>query len=161
MSEKKIYSLKELDRVKYEDYLNLKPGEKIYPPLSDFRCDCCKKHILELKPFGGPGDPLDGDFTEALLVKTYRPIGPYVEEAEKALREAERYYKSDGFDNEFDWLIDKYGEEKAEALHSAELYHHEVLSCWDCRDCVVLDLDEYYEKLERTLEQLGYSKQIY
>jgi len=147
MSKKQNQTLRELDSVKYEDYLKVKAGERIYPSLRDGRCDCCGKHISELKPFGGPGDPLDGDFTESLLVKTYRPLGPYVEEAEKALREAERYYKSDGFDNEFEWMIDKYGEEKAEELYAADYYHHEVWSFWHCRDCVVLDMDEYFEKL--------------
>ncbi len=146
MSKKQTHYFESIDRVKYEDSLKFKPGERIYPPLRDGRCDCCGKHISELKPFGGPGDPLEGDFTESLLVKTYRPLGPYVEEAEKALREAERYYKSDGFDNEFEWMIDKYGGKKGEELSAADFYHHKVLSFWECRDCVVLDMDEYFEK---------------
>ena len=40
----------------------------------DNRCDCCGRHVRELKPFGGPGDPLVGDFTGKYLVKHYRPL---------------------------------------------------------------------------------------
>ena len=50
-------------------------GERINPPLDDGRCYGCGKHISELRPFGGPGNPLDEDFTGALLVKIYRPMG--------------------------------------------------------------------------------------
>lgn len=45
-----------------------------------WRCYCCDKHITELKPFGGPGDPLLGDFTGALLVKHWRWDYPLTEE---------------------------------------------------------------------------------
>ena len=58
----------------------------INPPPSDRRCDCCGKHIDELKPYGKAGDPLGGDFNGALLVKEWRAVGTYVEEAEKAIK---------------------------------------------------------------------------
>jgi len=44
----------------------------INPPPSDGRCEGCGKHISKLKPFGGAGDPLVGDFNGAILLKTYR-----------------------------------------------------------------------------------------
>jgi len=47
---------------------------RINPPPSDGRCECCRRHVSELKPFGGPGDPLVGDFSGALLVKHFRCI---------------------------------------------------------------------------------------
>ena len=50
----------------------MKAGILINPPPRDRRCECCRKHIDELKPFGGKGDPLAGDFRGALLVKTFR-----------------------------------------------------------------------------------------
>lgn len=49
-----------------------KPTILINPPPSDGRCVCCGKGPKELKPFGGPGDPLVGNFKGALLVKTFR-----------------------------------------------------------------------------------------
>ena len=52
----------------------------------------------QLKPFGGPGDPLVGDFSGAYLIKKWRPDGPYHEEAESALSEAYRRYKDEGED---------------------------------------------------------------
>jgi len=161
MSKKQIQTLRKLDRLKYEDYLKFKAGERIYPPLDDGKCDCCGKHIRELKPFGGPGDPLEDDYTGALLVKSCAPCGPYIDEVEKAFQEAERYYKSDGFENNWDWLIDKYGEEKFKAFDYAHFYHHHPTSCWECRDCVILNMDEYSEILKRKLEKKGYQKPYY
>ena len=33
-----------------------KPIIHINPPPPDRRCECCRRHISELKPFGGAGD---------------------------------------------------------------------------------------------------------
>ena len=161
MSKIQIHWVGTFDRVKKEDDLKLKLGENINPPHPDGKCDCCGRHIRELRPFGGHGDPLDDDFTGALLVKTYRPMGPYVEEAEKAVGEANKCYKSDGLVNDFAWMVDKYGEKKADELDAADWYHCSVLSHWECRDCVVMDMDKYFEKLEQKLDQLGFPNQIY
>lgn len=68
----------------------------INPPPSDKRCQCCNRHIDELEPYGGPDDPLVGDFRGAFLVQTFRCILP-----------------------------------------------DQVESSWECRDCIVLDNDEY------------------
>ena len=63
MTKKQNRSIKDIDRIFLKDYFNLGPDRKyIYPTYED-RCDCCENHILELKPFGGPGDPLDEDYT--------------------------------------------------------------------------------------------------
>ncbi len=161
MSKEQIQTLRELDRVKFEDYLRFKAGERIYPPLDDGKCDCCEKHIRELNPFGGPGDPLDKDYTGALLVKTYAPCAPLIEEVEVAAREADRCYKSDGFISALDWMIDKFGKLKAEAFEYADFYHHFGFSCWECRDCIVLNMDEYSKILKRKLERKGYQKPYY
>lgn len=76
----------------------------INPPPSDKRCECCKRHISELKPFGGPSDPLVGNFSGALLVKNFRRIC---------------------------------GEGQVDVS-------------WECRDCIVLDNDEYLKKRFKT-----------
>jgi hypothetical protein len=44
----------------------------INPPPEDERCEVCQRHVDDLNPFGGPGDPLVGNFTGAQLVKHYR-----------------------------------------------------------------------------------------
>ena len=59
-----------------EEDLKTKPGLiNLNPPPQDGNCSCCGRPISELKPFGGPGDPLVGDFTGAYLVKKYRSFG--------------------------------------------------------------------------------------
>jgi hypothetical protein len=39
-------------------------------------CYICRKPISQLEPFGGPGDPLVGDFSGRKLVKSYREEFP-------------------------------------------------------------------------------------
>jgi hypothetical protein len=149
MSKTKINWIGTFDKIKDEDDLKPKPGININPPDEDGRCDCCGRHISELEPFGGPGDPLVGDFTGAYLVKGYRSDGPYVEEVEKAWEEALKCYEVDGFDHPDSWLINKFGEEEAMAIVFAVELYNQVGSSWECRDCAVLDEDEYFEKLKR------------
>lgn len=43
---------------------------------AEARCHICDKPVSELEPFGGPGDPLVGDFTGEKLLKTYREEYP-------------------------------------------------------------------------------------
>ena len=42
------------------------------PPADNRRCYICDRHVDELESFGGPGNPLVGDFSGAKLVKTWR-----------------------------------------------------------------------------------------
>lgn len=131
------------------------------PPFKDRRCHCCGRHISDLNPFGGPGDPLVGDFTGALLVKGYRSIGSFDDdeenddnddtEAEKVFEEAQRCYEASGFDNPLDWIIDKYGKEEAIMIEfdMACRYSGYFTDSWECRDCMLLDDDEYFEKLRQ------------
>ena len=86
-----------------EEDLKTKPGMiNLNPPPQDGKCECCGKHISEIKPFGGSGDPLVGYFTGAYLVKKWRDYGGCVS------------------------------------------------SSWECRDCAVLDEDEFHERLKQT-----------
>jgi hypothetical protein len=54
----------------------LKPSGhiRINPPPNDGKCEVCGRHMSQLDPFGGPGDPLVGDFSGELLVKRYRRV---------------------------------------------------------------------------------------
>jgi hypothetical protein len=117
-------------------------------PPRDERCECCGRHISELKPFGGPGDPLVGDYSGALLIKNFRPDGPYNEEAEKAYKEAEACYKQAGFDDIDMYLISKYGQERGEEISFLYDCHHSCGKSWECRDCAVLSTNAYHEKLD-------------
>jgi len=55
-------------------------------------------------------------------------MGPFNDEAERAVREAEKCYKFHGFVNTLSWMVDKYGEKKADELDAADWYHCSVLS---------------------------------
>ena len=143
-----------LGAISKEEDLNPKCRIIINGPPSDGRCQVCRRHISELKPFGGPGDPLAGDFTRELLVKTWRPDGPRNEEAEKAWKEAEDVAKEtpEPYDH-LPWLIAKYGKEKAEDISFSVQIHGSIGASWECRDCIILDDDEYFEKL-RLIEKV-------
>ena len=140
------------------------PG--INPPPSDGRCSVCGRHMSELKPFGGPGDPLVGDFNGELLVKRWRAEGPYDEEGEKAGKEYEKenplrvkfeqpiadgvsHVEYEDREDPISWFINKFGEEKGKRLYYGGMLSSSSRPSWECRDCFILDEDEYFEKLEQ------------
>lgn len=89
---------------------DLKPRSKICinPPPSDGQCECCGKHISQLKPFGKAGDPCAGDFDGAYLVKGWRWDDPSC---------------------------------------------NCVGASWECRDCILLDDNEYFEMLAKRFSE--------
>ncbi len=118
----------------------------VNPPPQDGRCHVCGRHISELKPFGGPGDPLVGDFTGELLVKRFRRDYLYYnEEAAKAWEEADKAMKETPGLDVFSWFITRYGEEKGERLCEEKNGWGEgwISPSWECRDCIVMDDFEY------------------
>ena len=50
-------------------------GTIVRPPPGDLRCEVCQRPPGEVPPFGGPGDPLKGDYTGAVLIKHPRSKG--------------------------------------------------------------------------------------
>jgi hypothetical protein len=54
----------------------IRSGSVINPPPDDRRCQICRRHVDELECFGGPGDPLVGDFSGDKLVNTWREDYP-------------------------------------------------------------------------------------
>jgi len=125
-----------------------KPRVEINPPLEDGDCECCGKSISELKPFGGPGDPLAGDFTGEYLVKTYRPSLPINADFEIAYEEAKRCYKNEGFESPYDWITHKHDKKVAEKI-SGYFQSQGDWSSSECRDCILLDDNEYHLKMRQ------------
>lgn len=138
-----------LGAVSKEEDLNLRPtcGFSINPPPGDGRCDVCGRHMSELKPFGGPGDPLVGDFSGELLIKRFRLDWPQDEEAEKAWEEAEKARKDPGSDDTLPWFIAKCGKEKGTKFYWSG--QNTISASWECRECIVLDDDEYFQKIKQ------------
>jgi hypothetical protein len=133
-----------------ENDLNIKARVNINPPPDDGRCDCCGKHISELTPFGKTIDPLNGDFDGEFLIKNFRRMGPYDEEASRAWYEAMKHMAITGQkDNDpLDWMIETYGKDKGEHLYWADQAYNQIGSSWECSDCAVLDTVEYFNKLQ-------------
>ena len=144
-----VISMGSVDR---EEDLKPRPGINLNPPPPDGRCECCGRHISELKPYGGHGDPLVGDFTGAYLVKRFRSGGPYDEEAEMAIKEAERCYEGENFNDVLDYMIHKYGKERGKDLFYTAEAHGATHASWECRDCAVLDVNEYLEDTKQVHE---------
>jgi hypothetical protein len=118
----------------------------------DGRCDVCGRHMSELTPFRGPGDPLVGDYRGELLVIRWRHTGPYDEEAEKAWEEARKEVPE--MEDELPWFIEKFGEGKGKALFWAGILYGSMVVSYECRDCVVLDFDEYFQKVSQIREDM-------
>jgi hypothetical protein len=142
-----------LGAISREEDLNPQARIVINGPPSDGRCEVCGRHISELSPFGGPGDPLAGDFSGELLVKIFRPDGPYDAEAEEAWEKAQKL-TNDG-DDPLPWFIATYGEDKGKRLYWAGQLHGSIGKSWECRNCAIMDDDEYFEKLNQRYQERG------
>jgi len=89
---------------------------RINPPPKNMQCECCGKHINDIKPFGKAGDPLVGDFEGAKLLKTFRSMLP-------------------------------------ESCLENSLVGDTVTSSWECRDCIVLNSENYFKIKNAILNQ--------
>lgn len=121
----------------------------INPPPRSGRCQCCGKHISELKPFGGKGDPLVGDFTGSLLVKNFRALEGRYEKYEKILAKVQKRVEEESkrdYEDFEKFLIEEVGEEKAQEVLFYDQVVNTVEASWECRDCIVLDGSEFYDK---------------
>lgn len=134
-----------LERVDGEEDLKLRPGINVNAPPGNGKCHCCGRHLSELKPFGKAGDPLVGDFDGALLVKTFRRDFRINKELETIWEECCSNCHSEEESRER--LLKKYSEEEAEFLIAHESMFTQVSAYWLCRDCIILDEDEFHEKL--------------
>lgn len=50
-------------------------GTIVRPPPGRLQCEVCQRTPGEVPPFGGPGEPLQGDYSGAVLVKRRRSKG--------------------------------------------------------------------------------------
>ncbi len=135
-----------LGNISNKNDLNSEAKININPPPGDGRCQCCGKHISELTPFEKTGDPLVGDFEGELLVKNFRRSGPNDDEASKVwdtVHELMETFGNEG-DDPYDWIISIYGKEKGEQYCWSLEAYHQIGKSWECRDCIVLDEDEYF-----------------
>jgi hypothetical protein len=116
----------------------------------DGRCDCCGRQISELEPFGKGKDESGFETEGRYLVKTWRPLGVYDEEAETAIQEAFQSYAEDGYEDWWACLIDKHGKEKADFLFDLSKAYHTIDGEWVCKDCINLDQKTYYDNRYET-----------
>jgi hypothetical protein len=110
--------------------LKLRPGLNFNPPPTNGSCDVCGRHISELKPFGLAGDPLAGDFDGVFLIKFFRPetyLGQ--EELDVIYESSERSPEDPNI-----WIVPDFE------------YYQGCEVSWECRDCIVMSDEEYFEK---------------
>ena len=143
-----------LSSISCEEDLKLNFFININPPPGDGKCNCCGRHLSELKPFGKAGDPLVGDFNGALLIKKIRSMFPFNKEVNDTI---EAYFKDcntrEDFEKAKKELIKKFGEEEAEDILIWDQGYNTVESSWECRDCAILDNKEFHEKFSQKLDQ--------
>ncbi|NIO22250.1 MAG: hypothetical protein GTN76_16370 [Candidatus Aenigmarchaeota archaeon] len=134
--------------------LRPRPGFNINPPPADGRCECCGRSLDELKPFGKAGDPLVGDFSDALLVKKFRTTYPPDAEVDKIY---DQFFgeccTEDDHERAKKRLIKEHGQEEAERIMGWADASSCIGASWECRDCAVLDIYEYHEKLRERLSK--------
>ena len=115
----------------------MKTTISINPPPSDRKCERCGKHVSELKSFGGPGDPLVGDFTGAFLVKNFRSMyeGEPIEQYEKVLSEYK--YDAEKLTDNISELQEKYGEVLIDSVFTYAQLCDTITASWECRNCFI------------------------
>ena len=111
---------------------------------AEWCCQCCGRPESQLKPFGKAGDPLVGDFDGAFLLRDMRADGPYLEEAE--IIYSASYNGGKQYEEAQRWLIHNFGEDDAYFIINIYSLGAQVGGVMLCRDCFVLDFDDYYEK---------------
>ncbi len=121
-----------------------------------YRCDVCGRHMSELTPFGGRGDPLVGDFTGEKLAKRLRLDFSCPDEIKEAMRKAEK----EGWEfNSLESLLAHFSEEEGKKLE--EIYdewadrYEQFSKSWECRDCILLGALEYFEKRSQRYQEDG------
>ena len=128
-----------LESIDEEEDLKPKDGININPPPNEMRCDCCRRPLSELEPFS--------DFDGDLLRKTYRPFAPYNGIIHKIYDE---FFGKTTTEKDFqkakEKLTQKYGEERAERIVCWEQFSACVSASLECRDCICLNDDEFYER---------------
>ena len=140
-----VFSLGSISTV--EDLTVSRPGLGMDPPPPDARCECCRRHLCEVPPFGKAGDPLRGDFEGERLVVTWEPMGPYDAEAEHIF---DTFFGS--CSSEEDWtealarLAQAYGQERADAIYWGVQLAGAIVPIWLCRACIVLTAEERFGK---------------
>ncbi len=122
---------------------------RILPPFPD-NCDVCGKHTSELKPFGSSKDPRVADLRGKFLARRWRPERLLSEDVRKLLESAEK--ERTGADART-WFVSKYGEEEGESLYYTAVFFSDYEPSWECRDCFILDHDEYFEKLKQKYQE--------
>jgi hypothetical protein len=156
----------DLGTVSCEEDLKPIPGKINHnPPPEDGRCECCGKHISELTPFGGTGDPVAGDFTDALLVKKFRPkLSSKRDEIVAVQKVWKMAGRENGLDSCVKVLVAKL-DRKTGKVCPGQVNSFEVEPSWECNDCSALDQLGYFDKCHevsrgkrRSNSQTGFTK---
>jgi hypothetical protein len=144
-----------LVRIDGEKDLTLWPGLSIInPPPRNGRCECCGRYLSELSPFGKVGDPLEEDFEGALLVTTSRPELP--EPNAEIQQIYQSYFGSCATSSDYARAIRRLGEDYGDDAQGITYWIEgasQFRFSWECRDCIVLDNSQFFEKLEDNLDE--------
>jgi hypothetical protein len=129
-----------------------------YKKMGITRCDCCGRHINELKPFTKQEFPNIGANEGQFLIWRYRRMGPYNEESVEAWYEWYKVYDEfvgtgDNGKDSLTWMQLKYGKEKGEELYYADQFYATADKTNECKDCINLNADEYFETIKKRFEK--------
>jgi hypothetical protein len=124
-------------------YCELSPGFLNNLP-ADGRCNCCGKHLSELKPFSVMSEASKPGLEEVLLVKNVRPLAPLNKQLDRTLKE----FFGDCLNAEDEEiaeerLIEVFGSKFADDLRSYYDASTLAISSWECLECLSLDNETF------------------
>jgi hypothetical protein len=116
---------------------------------TELKCSVCQRPVSELKPYGGPGDPLNANLTGQKLVQTRRYMAPTYATDQWPLT---GLIKRDGMIDEAAFIA-KYGEKAMETFWVLTQLQTTTSRSTECRDCILLDDDECLK-----IQEAGYER---
>jgi hypothetical protein len=158
-----------LKSISSEEDLKIKGRININPPPENGRCECCGKHIRELKPFVDTKHPIFGNIKGAILVKNFR-ITTDLDHGEendwKYVKKLKGLRKKQSKTSPDDILMvkSKFTNGRWD-IYNASFIESSfyLISSWECVDCLDLSNEKYltqkyekkYRKGEKNYAELG------
>jgi hypothetical protein len=63
--------------------------------------------------------------------------------------EAIKFYEADSYADPEEWLTNKYGKDEGSRLYLSAVACTSTFASWECRDCIVLNENDYFERLRK------------
>jgi hypothetical protein len=132
---------KNTERTKFQENLFKRNNSQVKVISEEKRCPRCGKseseirEAIEMLYCQGEIDEIRKDLFDVIT----RSVLPYWEEGEIAYADATEEYEAQGFNDQLEYMVSKYGKEKGTYLFDGYWDHHQYRSSCECQLCLRLE----------------------